>query len=162
MKTLTLLTLAVLLTAAMALTPAPAQEPHQRWELPEGATLRLGKGSIHDMAYSPDGTLLAVASSIGIWLYDTATYDEVALLTGHTDYVYSVAFSPDGKTLASGSWDATIRLWDVATGDTLNTLTGHTHWVNSVAFSPDGKTLASGGIGTTEPSGCGMWLPATP
>jgi WD40 repeat protein len=56
-----------------------------------------------------------------------------------------VAFSPDGKTLASGSDDNTIKLWDVATGKEQATLKGHTAWVASVAFSPDGKTLASGG-----------------
>ena len=85
--------------------------------LPEGAKARLGKGSISgDIAYSPDGTRLAVASSIGIWLYDTVTDQEVALLTGHTDSVTSVAFSSDGSMLVSGSWDATVRLWDVVTG----------------------------------------------
>ena len=58
--------------------------------------------------------------------------------------VCCVAFSPDGKTLASGSEDKTIKLWDVATGKEQATLKGHTEWVKSVAFSPDGKTLASG------------------
>ena len=65
-------------------------------------------------------------------------------LGGHPDFVYSVAFSPDGKTLASGSGDNTIKLWDVPTGKEQATLKGHTGWVTSVAFSPDGKTLASG------------------
>ncbi|MDH6104584.1 trypsin-like peptidase domain-containing protein [Anabaenopsis tanganyikae CS-531] len=68
----------------------------------------------------------------------------VNTLTGHSEWVRSVAFSPDGQTLASGSDDDTIKLWDVATGTSIATLTGHSSWVNSVAFSPDGKTLASG------------------
>ena len=65
-------------------------------------------------------------------------------LTGHTSRVYSVTFSPDGNTLASGSSDDTIRLWDVVTGTHKGTLTGHTSLIRSIAFSPDGNTLASG------------------
>jgi len=57
-----------------------------------------------------------------------------------------VAISPDGKTLASGSKDKTVKLWDVATGKEVVTLKGHTDPVLSVAFGPDGKTLASGGL----------------
>ena len=74
----------------------------------------------------------------------------IAALTGHTEEVYSVAFSPDGKTLASGDADSTVRLWDVAAHQPIAApLTGHTDAVDSVAFSPDGKTLASGSIDGT-------------
>ena len=66
-------------------------------------------------------------------------------LGGHTSSVDSLAYSPDGNTLASGSSDNTIRLWDATTGKHKHTLEGHTDWVLSVAFSPDGLTLASGG-----------------
>ncbi|MBD2459261.1 ribosome assembly protein 4 [Nostoc sp. FACHB-87] len=65
-------------------------------------------------------------------------------LEGHSSSVWSVSFSPDGKTLASGSGDNTIKLWDISTGKLLKTLSGHSSSVYSVSFSPDGKTLASG------------------
>ena len=65
-------------------------------------------------------------------------------LEGHSNWVSAVAFSPDGKTIVSGSSDHTIRLWDAATGVHQHTLEGHSHWVSAVAFSPDGKTIVSG------------------
>jgi WD40 repeat protein len=70
-------------------------------------------------------------------------------LEGHFGSVSSVAFSPDGCTLASGSGDQTVKLWDTATGTLRQTLEGHYDPVNSVAFSPDGCTLASGSDGQT-------------
>ena len=152
-RLLFILTLFIIL--AMYLSTGFTQD-YTTWNLPEGAKVRLGKGKINEIAYSPDGALLAVASSIGIWLYDVDTFEEVALLTGHTRSVSSVSFSPDGQTLATGSSDDTVRLWDVATG-TLKNMFEHKRSVESISFSPDGQTLATGGYYRT----AGLWDVAT-
>ncbi|RKU20481.1 hypothetical protein C6501_00155 [Candidatus Poribacteria bacterium] len=123
--------------------------------LPKDAITRFGKGYVFNFAYSPDGTCLALASTIGVWLIDVATGEEINLLTGHTGhltghtyYVGDVVFSPDGKTLVSLSNgyhdDDAIHLWDAVTGESKAVLT---EGINSPIFSPDGKTLASSGGG---------------
>ena len=103
-----------LLLASVSFPPGSHAQDHARWGLPAGAVLRLGKGLTgggdRAVAYSPDGTRLAVAGNLGVWLYDVDTGAEVALLTGHAAPVRSVAFAPDGKTLAGASADHTVRL----------------------------------------------------
>ncbi len=83
---------------ALCLPHSFAQDSPQ-WGLPEGTKPRLGNGTVNEVQYSPDGNRLAVASGIGIWLYNVATLQEIALLTGHTGRIESVAFSPDGDTV---------------------------------------------------------------
>ena len=132
------------LFSTVNITTSFAQDSPQ-WDLPDGARARLGKGTIRDIAYSPDGTRLAVGGSLGIWIYDADTGAEVALIGGHTGNVSSIAFSPDGNTIATGGYLG-VGLWDVATGTLTNTLQ-HTSEVNSVSFSPDGSTIATGSGG---------------
>ena len=71
---------------------------------PKQPTARLGKGTISQTVYSPDGKLLGAAGSIGVWLYDAVTMKEVGFLESTPDHLTSLAFSPDGKTLAAGSF----------------------------------------------------------
>jgi predicted NACHT family NTPase len=68
----------------------------------------------------------------------------VASLAGHTSFVWSVAFSPDGQHIVSGSWDNLVKVWSVSARKEVASLAGHTNSVNSVAFSPDGQHIFSG------------------
>ena len=133
-------------TGAKSMENNTAQETMQ-WNLPEDAKARLGKGKINEIQYSSDGSILVVATGIGIWLYDATTYQEIGLLTAHASAVECLAFSPDGRILASGGNDGTILLWHRSTG-AQKVLTRSTESVSNLAFSPDGETLASGSGGT--------------
>jgi len=114
-------------------------------------------GSYGSVAFSPDGKLLATATSnwdddrpgiVTVW--DTASSNRVAELKGHTRGVFRVAFSPDGKTLASSGFDRMIHLWEVSGWQKkASALATPPEWatpaVLQLSFSPDGKTIAAGG-----------------
>ena len=107
---------------------------------PEQPTVRLGKGNLSGAAYSPDGKMLAVAGSFGVWLYDADDLAEVGILE-QSHPANRVEFSPDGRTLAAGG-SQTLYLWNVERQQQIDVW--YTESVHALAFSPDGKLLAAG------------------
>ncbi len=99
--------------------------------------------------FSPDGTRLAAAcgtsTSGRVAIWDTTTGRLVARLDGHTSFVFNLAFSPDGRRIATASHDKTAKVWDAVNGRLLRTILAHADLVNAVAFSPDGTRLVTGG-----------------
>ncbi len=107
------------------------------------------KPQIFDLAYSPDGKLLALAGFQEVRLLDPTTKNVIAELTGHADTVRAIAFSRDGKLLAAAGGlparSGEVKIWDVAQRKLLHTITGHADCIFAVAFSPDGKSIATAG-----------------
>ena len=112
-----------------------------QWHLPNGVKARIGKGTVNDLAYSPNNTILAVASSTGTWLYEIDSGNELALLTKNREGTNSVEFSPDGNTLATACGNKLVRLWNVETRKLMHTFIGHRRDIIGVNFSSDGTTL---------------------
>ena len=104
-------TFLTLVLFSIVLLPNTFAQNYAQWELPESAIARLGKGGIHKTQYSPDNRFFAVASTIGIWIYDTVMLQEALLFTGNMGGISCMSLSPDGRTLASGRGDGTVLLW---------------------------------------------------
>ncbi|RKU18778.1 hypothetical protein C6503_08980 [Candidatus Poribacteria bacterium] len=115
-------------------------DDYTKWELPKAAKARLGKGGINALQFSPDGTQIAVGSSIGIWIYDLKTGKEVDMLPGMSR---AIAFSPDGRFIASGGgqfWASEFQLWETATGRKVSFIEARDP-ASALQFSEDSKTL---------------------
>ncbi len=110
---------------------------------PKEPTKAFGNGTILEIAYSPDGDLLAVAGTQGVFLYDPKTLDQVVHLARGAGPIHAIAFSPNGTLLASGGRDTEIRLWNIETHEQIHAFTTHNSTVSSVNFSADGTVLTS-------------------
>jgi WD40 repeat protein len=125
------------------------------WDVESGAALDPiagNKKEIQAVADTRDGQLLAAETADdGVTIWNAASGEEIRKLRGEkppvalrNNWVYSIAFSPNGKWLASGIDSKTVRIWDVKTGDVVRDFTGKNRAVLYMAFSPDGRTLATG------------------
>jgi WD40 repeat protein/serine/threonine protein kinase len=119
----------------------------------EALTFPGPKGGVNKLAFHRDGRRLAVAGSEIVEVWDVVAHARAHELRGHAKWIYCLAFSPDGKWLATGGWDRTIRLWDTTSGVGRFTIFAHDGFVVDLAFSPDSRSLAS----TSEDRSVRLW-----
>ena len=154
MKKTTLLYIVHLFILCLLLPDGFAQQYTARWHLPEGAKARLGRGKLNNVVFSPDGTRIAVSTSIGIWVYDTQTRETVSLFaeiqTGKKEAFFpskppeALMFSADAVLVASAHGNS-IYVWDTVTGAAFAMLDEHPDSITAIALSPDSTKLATAG-----------------
>ncbi|MCG9128766.1 WD40 repeat domain-containing protein [Candidatus Poribacteria bacterium] len=117
------------------------------WELPDGAIARLGQGIIADLAFSSDNASLAVATRVGVWMYELETMQPTALLETERGIVGNVVFSPDGKWVATSNGDGIIKVREIETQQRVANIQGWHGGTSQLAFSPDSQYIAASGNG---------------
>ena len=128
MKKLGLFFIAFLLITGI-LSDRSLAQAYTQWHLPKGAKIRLGKGWIRDISFSPDGAQFAVATMIGIWIYDAHTGTEIALLNKEPRRIRALTFSQSGEMLASCDATGEVQVWNTVTGKPPLTL----QWTERIA-----------------------------
>lgn len=118
------------------------------WELPEGAIARLGRGRLFDLSFSPDGRYLAVATTIGCWLYDLPTLTPLALFGTERGMLQGIAFSRDAQWIATGNADGIVKVWNTQTLQCVTKIDyrgnmGGPPGFHNLHFSEDGQYLAA-------------------
>ncbi len=117
------------------------------WELPDGAIARLGQGLIFDMAFSPDNASLAVATRVGVWMYELNTMQPVTLFETERGMLSNVVLSPDGKCVATSNGDGIIKVREIETRRCVAKIRGWHGGTSQLAFSPDSQYIAASGHG---------------
>ena len=125
---------------------------YSKWQLPEGAITRFGKGTINDIKFSPDGTQFAVATTIGVWLYEAKTGRELSLLNGDGPNILHIAYLSDGNALRGVYHNynyVKIMRWNTSTGKQLSSIKDieNRKYLYTSDFSEDGMRLAGIEVG---------------
>ena len=161
MKKFYLLAITYLLLSNLLLSLAYAQGGSEL-DLPKGAIERFGKGWVRDIVFSPDGSQFAVATTTGIWIYDSHTGKQINRFEGHMGGANAISYSRNGQLLAASHQDLTIRLWEPTSKnqkEPIPALRGHKDKIYAVTFSSDGNSsmLASASADKT----IRLWDPHT-
>jgi WD40 repeat protein len=122
-----------------------------------GRTIEGRGGRVRCLAFAPGGSLVGGTDQGIVVRWELSTGEEKAFFLGHFDRISDLALSPDGRTLATASYDSRVILWSAESGQRLLTLEGHTSAVHCLAFSPDGTILATGGQSATGRGELYLW-----
>ena len=146
--------------SAAAALPSIDGEDVTTWALPEGAIARLGRGSVRDMAFSPNGHYLAVGTAIGLWLYELSTLSPIALWDTERGMTDNVSFSPDGSQIVTYTFAEDLKIWDVQSGVCITQIeVPNRHHIRKFAFSQDGQRIAA--ISDGDDGNIYIWCPHT-